>query len=248
MRRHSALRQGNPRDASRSLSSAMPMPTASPCPSRWLVVCSSLCAAQWPKSSGRDEPCSNGSPPVAMCCRCSVGGPPDHLRHRRPDRDRASAAACASRKSKNAASRMSAALTASVTPPRQSRSDSVDRKLDVVDDGERRRERAEVVLLPEGVDAVLHAHRRIILRQHRGGHANQADAAMRGRGRKTRGVEHRPAADRDRYECRHSEAALIVSRMRVDVPASFLIGFAAGHDEHRRRQRDGVLCAGAIGA
>ena len=33
--------------------------------------CSSLCAAQCPKSSGRAEPISNGSPLVAMWSRCS---------------------------------------------------------------------------------------------------------------------------------------------------------------------------------
>ena len=40
--------------------------------SRWLVICSSLCAAQCPKSSGREDPSSNGSPPVATCARWSA--------------------------------------------------------------------------------------------------------------------------------------------------------------------------------
>ena len=44
----------------------MPMATASPCLSAWLVRRSSLCADQWPKSSGREEPISNGSPAVAI--------------------------------------------------------------------------------------------------------------------------------------------------------------------------------------
>ena len=70
-------------------------------------------------------------------------------------------------------------------------------KRDVVDHRERRREGAEVVLLAERVDAVLDAHRRIVLREHGGRHANEPDAAMRGRRGKARGVEHRAAADRD---------------------------------------------------
>ena len=108
----------------------------------------------------------------------------------------ASSAARSSMKSKNVWSLISAAFTASDSPPRQSRSDSVRQEARIVDDGERRREGAEVVLLAEGVDAVLDADRRIVLRQHRGREADQADAAVRHRRRVADHVEHRAAADR----------------------------------------------------
>ncbi len=54
---------------------------------------------------------------------------------------------------------------------------------EVVDDGKRRRKRAQIVLLAEGVDPVLHADRRVVLRQHRGRDANETDASVR-RGRR----------------------------------------------------------------
>jgi len=45
---------------------AIPIATASPCRILYSESCSSLCADQCPKSSGRAEPNSNGSPAVAM--------------------------------------------------------------------------------------------------------------------------------------------------------------------------------------
>ena len=80
---------------------------------------------------------------------------------------------------------------------RASRDRGACEKRDVVDHGKRRRERAEIVLLAERVDAVLDAHRRVVLRQHRRRDADQPDAAMRGRRGIACGVEHRAAADRD---------------------------------------------------
>ena len=101
---------GTRRDARRSCRARCRSPTASPCRSRWSVSCSSLCAAQWPKSSGRDEPSSNGSPPVAMCAQVQRRRAADHLLHRRQVARPRARAACCSRKSKNAASRISADL------------------------------------------------------------------------------------------------------------------------------------------
>ena len=43
-----------------------PMATASPWRKVKPDICSSLCAAQWPKSRGRADPASNGSPPWTM--------------------------------------------------------------------------------------------------------------------------------------------------------------------------------------
>src|SRR3990170_7851798 len=48
----------------------MPNATASPCRIVKFDNCSSLCALQWPKSSGRDEPISNGSP-LPICSTCN---------------------------------------------------------------------------------------------------------------------------------------------------------------------------------
>ena len=53
------------------VSNAMPTATASPWRILYSESCSNLCAAQWPKSSGRAEPDSKGSPDVAMWSRCN---------------------------------------------------------------------------------------------------------------------------------------------------------------------------------
>ena len=63
--------------------------------------------------------------------------------------------------------------------------------------GERRGERAEVVLLAKGVDAVLDAHGRVVLREHGGRDADEPDATVGGRGGVADHVEHRAAANRD---------------------------------------------------
>ena len=71
-----------------------------------------LCAAQWPKSSGRAEPVSKGSPPQAMWLRCNSA-------HRKITRfmaavsKAASLSAALSISSKNLPSRMQATFTAS---------------------------------------------------------------------------------------------------------------------------------------
>ena len=70
-------------------------------------------------------------------------------------------------------------------------------EVEVVEDGERRRETAEQVLDAECVDAVLHADARVVLRQHRRRHADVADAAMRRRGDVADQVEEGAAADAD---------------------------------------------------
>jgi len=67
----------------------------------------------------------------------------------------------------------------------------------IVQDGERWREAAEQVLDAEGIDAVLDADTRVVLRQHRRRHANVADAAVRRRCDVADQVEERTAADAD---------------------------------------------------
>ena len=132
-----------------------------------------------------------------MCCRCSAAEWRIDLLHRRPVAVDERRGVRPRAKSKNAASRISAALTASVKPAAPVAIGQGRQEREVVDDRERRRERAEVVLLPERVDAVLHADRGVVLREHGRRHANQPNAAMRGRGRKADDVEHGAAADRD---------------------------------------------------
>src|SRR4029079_17959357 len=65
----------------------------------------------------------------------------------------------------------------------------------IVDDGERRREGAEQVLQPKGIDSVFDAHAGIVLRQHSARTAEVAHAAMENRGGETDGIEHGAAAD-----------------------------------------------------
>ena len=102
---------------------------------------------------------------------------------------------------------------------------------EVVDHGKRRGERAEVVLLPEGVDAVLHPDRGVVLREHGRGHANQAHAAMRGCGRKPGDVQHRPAADGDDVgmtaECRAVDGL----EQPFDL-CRIVLGLLASRDDH----------------
>ena len=81
-------------------------------------------------------------------------------------------------------------------------------KIEIVDDRERRHERAGEVLLAEQVDAVLHADAGIGLRQHRGRDADRADAAVRDRRRERRHVEHGAAAD-DHHERLAIEAGVV---------------------------------------
>ena len=119
---------------------------------------------------------------------------------------------------------------------------------EVVDHGERRRERAQVVLLPVGVDAVLHADRRIILRQHRRRHANQAHAAVRGRRGKTRDVEDRPAADGHEIGMAAEPGAVDRLEDTLGVPRFGLDLLAAGDHEDRPRQRNRVVMREAIAA
>ena len=175
-------------------SSAMPTDTASPWRSSWCESCSSLCAAQWPKSSGRDEPSSNGSPLVAMWFRCS------------------SALRCTSRAiASSERSRDRARDARSTEERRVLEQRDLDRlrdagapvavgqrveQVEVVEHRVRRRERPDEVLLPERVDAVLDADRRVVLREDGGRDADQPHAAVGGRGGVADGIEHGAAADR----------------------------------------------------
>ena len=157
--------------------------------------------------------------------RCAGGGASPIAGSPGPSRrarDRRSAAAWCSRSSNKSGSRMSAAFTASVAPPRQSRSDSVERKLESLITAKGGANVPEVVLLAERVDAVLHPHRRIILRQHGRRHADQPYAAVRGRCGKPGGIEHRAAADR--HEIRVAAQRRGVDRFEdaIDVAAVVL--------------------------
>ena len=116
----------------------------------------------------------------------------------------------------------------------------------IVDDGERRREGAEVVLLAEGVDAVLDADRRIVLRQHRRRKPDQANPAVRHRRRVAHDVEHRAAADRGHVGVPVERG--IVDRLQDQLRGGRVVLrlFAAGDDEHRRGQLQRAAMRGAI--
>ena len=66
---------------------------------------------------------------------------------------------------------------------------------EVVDHGGGDGEGAGEVLLPEGIDAVLHAHAGVALAEGSGGHADKTDAAVGGGGREADGVEEGASAD-----------------------------------------------------
>ena len=198
------------------MSSASPIATASPCLSRWLVSRSSLCAAQWPKSSGLDEPCSNGSPAVAMCCRCSAA---DCLTtcsiavmSRSASRGASSSMHCEERVvlDQRGLDRLrQPAAPVAIGQRRQERR--------VVDDGKRRRERAEVVLLAERVDAVLDADRRsrpATGRSWGSGSGGCRDAPSRPRSRRRR-------APRRRRPRRHTNADRARRRGSPGAPAAW---------------------------
>ncbi len=116
-------------------------------------------------------------------------------------------------------------------------------QLEVVDHRERRREGADEVLLPEGVDAVLHAHARIVLRQGRGGEPDQPDATVRGRRGEAHHVEQRAAADGE-----HVVVPVDVEPLdeRVDLGDAEVgvLHRLAADDEHRRADEQGGVGAG----
>ena len=113
----------------------------------------------------------------------------------------------------------------------------------VVDHRERRRERAEIVLLAEGVDAVLDAHRRVVLRQHRRRQAHQADAAMRRRRGIAGRIEHRAAADGDDVGVAADAAVVDRAVDRVDGAAG-----RSSPPRRRERRRPGRQGRGRFGA
>ena len=116
----------------------------------------------------------------------------------------------------------------------------------IVDDGEGGREGAEIVLLAEGVDAVLDADRRIVLRQHRGRKPDQADPPVRHRRRVAHDVEHRAAADRGHVGVPVERG--IVDRLQDQLRGGRVVLrlFPAGDDEHRRGQLQRAAMRGAI--
>ena len=87
-------------------------------------------------------------------------------------------------------------------------------QIEIVDDGERRREGADEILFAEGVDAIFHADAGIGLRQGRGRDADMAHAAMRGGGGESGDVQQRAAADGD-------EIRMAVNVMPVDLRVRF---------------------------
>src|SRR5690606_33126948 len=68
-------------------------------------------------------------------------------------------------------------------------------KIRVTDDGEGRSERPDEVLLPVGVQPILHAEPSIVLGQHCRRDANEAQTAMKGGGCEANRVEEGAAAD-----------------------------------------------------
>jgi hypothetical protein len=82
-------------------------------------------------------------------------------------------------------------------------------KGEVVDHSEGRREGADEIFRTAVVHAVLDAHTRVVLREHGGRDAHEAQAAVDERGRKTDHVEHTAAADGD-------DVAVAVEVFRAD--------------------------------
>ena len=174
----------------------MPMATASPCLSSPPLSSSSLWADQWPKSSGRDEPLSKGSPLWPICSRCSsaqrtiirsiaAGAKPARLaRSREEELEKGPVA------DQRHLDRLGDA--GPQVPLRQRL-----QKGKVVDDGEGRRKGAEEILAAEGIDAVLDPDPGIVLGQHGGRQADQPDPAVGGGRGVTGGIQHRAAADGD---------------------------------------------------
>src|SRR5579859_5654273 len=113
--------------------------------------------------------------------------------------------------------------------PRRERGEQVE----IVDDGVRRRERADEILFAERVDAVFHTDAGIGLAQGRGRQAHVADAAMRGGGGETSGIQQRPAAD-------GNQVRVPVEMMAVNVRMDFgdmdggILGAFTAFDDHRR--------------
>ena len=71
-------------------------------------------------------------------------------------------------------------------------------QIEIVDDGERRRKRADAIFFAEGVDAIFYADAGLGLRKCCRGNADVAQAAMGGRSGKSSDIEQRAAADRDK--------------------------------------------------
>ena len=125
-------------------------------------------------------------------------------------------------------SRISATFTASAMPAILSRGCKRAQEVGIVEHRERRREAAEQVLDPERVDAVLHADAGIVLRQHRGRHADVAHAAMRatrrrsrsGRGTRRRRCRRRRRGDRRRGSTRRCCRRVEQRRIVLDLLAA----------------------------
>ena len=100
---------------------------------------------------------------------------------------------------------------------------------EVIYDGPWHGEGTNEVLLAEHVHAVLHTDARVGLCERGGGHADQADATVSGRGREADHIEHRTAAD-------HEDVAVSIDVVFVDlaeecfeVAEVVLALLAAGH-------------------
>ena len=103
---------------------------------------------------------------------------------------------------------------------------------EVVDHGGRDGEGAGEVLLPESVDAVLHAHAGVALAEGRGGHADETHAAVGGGGREADGVEEGAAADGEDVGVAADLVGLDGGQGGLDDGGVLLGGFTAG--EHER--------------
>ena len=117
----------------------------------------------------------------------------------------------------------------------------------VVDDRVGRREGAEVVLLAERIDAVLHADARVGLREHGRGEAHDAHAAM-GDGRGVpHHVEHCPASHHDHERVPVEPQIVHGLEHRAEVLGLRLDRLAPGHIERRSGERDARGMRGKVG-
>ena len=119
-------------------------------------------------------------------------------------------------------------------------------QVEIVDDGVRRRERADEILFAEGVDAVFHADAGIGLAQGRRGNAHVAHAAMRGGGGKTGDVQQRAAADGNQIRMPVNVVPVNVRMDFGDVNGGIFGTFAAFDDERRADEFQAVGVGGKI--
>ncbi len=163
----------------------------------WWVSCSSLCAAQCPKSSGRAVPSSNGSPARGDVVEVQLRAAMHQVRHRmQRARAEVERGRCSDSHQNRSASLMQRDLHRLRHPRHLVAQGQRLQKARIDEHRERRGERAEQVLLPERVDAVLHADPGVGLGEHRGRDPHDPHALGSPSRRRSRHVEHRAARRR----------------------------------------------------